>query len=886
MAELKFSPMMRQYLKLKKKYKDAILFFRVGDFYETFGTDAIIVSKELGIVLTSRDKERDKTPMAGVPHHSADQYIARLVRRGYKVAIAEQLEEPDPRKKVVARDVVRVITPGTIIEETLLEDKSNNYLASIVKAKKGFGFSIVDVSTGEFLTTQIEGNNAIDDLITEISRFFPRECIIPESQYNTDSDLIERIKNEIDVTFTSLPDYYFDVEYARETLIEHFNVNSLEGFGCENLPLAISSAGAIVLYLMDTQKTKLSNIRTLRTYFNRKYMMLDSTTIRNLELIQNFRDGSTRGTLLEVLDKTVTSMGSRLLKKWILQPLQNINEINLRLDAVDELTKKTIMRRALRDCIDKIYDLARIISRLNLGRLNPKDVIALKDSLKQVPLIASTIKDAESELLRELRSKLDGLPHLVELIEKAIVPEPPPTIQEGGIIKDGYNEELDKLRDILRQGKNWILSLEQKERARTGIKSLKVGYNKVFGYYIEVPKTHLSKVPKDYIRKQTLTHAERYITPELKEFETQVLTAEERIKELEYQLFLEIRDKICAETDNILKLADAIATLDVLSTFAEVAVENNYVKPIVDESDVIEIRDGRHPVVEKMIEENFVPNNTYLDNKSVQIMIITGPNMAGKSTYIRQVALIALLAHIGSFVPASYARIGLIDRIFTRVGAIDDISRRQSTFMVEMLETANILNNATDRSLIILDEIGRGTSTFDGMSIAWAVIEYIHNYIGAKTLFATHYHHVTQIEGILQRVKNYHIEVAEHGHKMIFLRKLVEGPTDKSYGIHVAKLAGLPDEVIDRARQILQYIESTSKIEIPVEKIKEEEKISEKRFLIEEEEITEEDLQPEILIEKEKKYPSLKEKLKEFETEREKEKKVEKTGQFTLEDFV
>ncbi|RKY02048.1 MAG: DNA mismatch repair protein MutS, partial [Spirochaetes bacterium] len=662
-----------------------------------------------------------------------------------------------------------------------------------------------------FLTTQIEGNNAIDDLITEISRFFPRECIIPESQYNTDSDLIERIKNEIDVTFTPLPDYYFDVEYARETLIEHFNVNSLEGFGCENLPLAISSAGAIVLYLMDTQKTKLSNIRTLRTYFNRKYMMLDSTTIRNLELIQNFRDGSTRGTLLEVLDKTVTSMGSRLLKKWILRPLQNINEINLRLDAVDELTKKTIMRRALRDCIDKIYDLARIISRLNLGRLNPKDVIALKDSLKQVPLIASTIKDAESELLRELRSKLDGLPHLVELIEKAIVPEPPPTIQEGGIIKDGYNEELDELRAISKQGKQWIANYEKEQKQLTKINSLKVKYNQVIGYYIEVTKSNLSNIPKDYIRKQSLSNSERFITTKLKEYEDKVLGAQEKINNLEYEIFVDLRKRLAKEVARIMDTSHILSMIDAITSLAEVAHKYNYCKPKIVTSDELLIEQGRHPVVERLNRnERFVPNDTLMDLDNNQLLIITGPNMAGKSTYIRQVALIVLMAHMGSFVPADKAVIPLVDRIFTRVGASDNLVMGQSTFMVEMKETARILKYATPKSLVILDEIGRGTSTFDGLSIAWAVAEYLIDspLRRCKTLFATHYHELTQLAELKRGVKNYNVAVREWNDKIIFLRKIVEGGSSRSYGIQVARLAGLPEEVIKRAREILKDLES------------------------------------------------------------------------------
>ncbi len=898
----RMSPLMRQYLSLKRKYPDAILFFRVGDFYETYGKDAILVSKELGIALTVRDRERDRTPMAGVPHHAAEPYIAKLVRRGYKVAIAEQLEEPSPKKKLVRRDVVRIITPGTVIEETILEDKFNNYLAGVVKAKKGYGVAFLDISTSEFFTTQLVGDRALDDLLTELSRFSPAEIVLPESLY-ADKEFVAKIREYLErVAFTPYPDYHFDYEFARETLLQHFKVTSLEGFGCEGMPLAVSAAGAVLSYVLDTQKMQVENIKTLKTYHVAQYMILDGTTIRNLELLQNFRDLSTRGTLLEVLDKTVTSMGSRLLKRWILQPLINVKEINRRLDAVEELVNNSFLREEIRELLDEVYDIERIISRLNLGRLNPKDMIALKESLKRIPQIADLLKDTKSDLLREIREDLNGLPEIVDLIERAIVDDPPPTVQEGGIIKDGFNEELDKLREVVRKGKQWILELEQRERARTGIKSLKVGYNKVFGYYIEVPKSQANRVPKDYIRKQTLTNAERFITPELKEYEAQVLNAEDRIKELEYQIFQEIRNKVCEKTEEIQKTAKALATLDVLTTFAKIAVEYNYVRPIVDDSDVIEIKAGRHPVVEQMIEEDFVPNDAYLNNTTDQILIVTGPNMAGKSTYLRQVALIVLLAQMGCFVPAKYARIGVVDRIFTRVGAVDDITKRQSTFMVEMLETANILNNATSRSLIILDEIGRGTSTFDGMSIAWAVIEYIHNRIGAKTLFATHYHHLTQIEQVLPRVKNYHVAVAEVDGKMIFLRKVKPGPSDRSYGIQVAKLAGLPPEVISRAEEILHLIEEQSNIRIPVEKIS---SVSAPEYDARAEETVAsiEDLMPEIEVKEDvkRKIERMREERVEEaavveegeevvseavtmeETEEEKKKKV---AQFTLDQFI
>lgn len=814
----KISPMMRQYFKMKQQLKDTILFFRVGDFYETFGEDAKIVSRELGIVLTSRDKERDKTPMAGVPHHSVDTYIARLIRKGYRIAIAEQMEEPSPKKPVVDRAIIRIITPGTILEENLLEDRTNNYLAALVKARKGFGIALVDISTGEFLTTQLEGSDVLSDVITELSRFMVRELIMPESLYEN-KEFVNRLLEELNLVITPYADYHFDPEIASHVLMDHFNVASLEGFGCANKPLAISASGAVISYLMDTQRAPLANIKTLKTYHITNYMILDATTIKNLELLQNFRDFSTHGTLVEVLDETVTPMGGRLLKKWILQPLLDVQQINDRLDAVEEFVKNIFLRKDLRQAISGIYDLQRIISRLNLNRINPKDLIGLKESLKLLPKIKKVLEEAKSKLLVVLHSSLDTFPEVVDLIERAIVPDPPATLQEGGIIRDGFNEQLDELRKIIREGKKWILDLERRERTRTGIKSLKIGYNKVFGYYIEVTKANLDKVPSDYIRKQTLTNAERFITPELKEFEEKVLSAEERVIQLEYELFDQVRKTICSYTEKIQKTADIIAVLDVLSTLAEIAVRYNYIKPIVDNSDVIEIKEGRHPVVERLIDEQFVPNDTYMDNNGNLILLVTGPNMAGKSTYVRQVALIVLLSQMGSFVPARYAHIGIIDRIFTRVGAVDDISRRQSTFMVEMLETANILNNATTRSLIILDEIGRGTSTFDGMSIAWAVIEYIHNHIRAKTLFTTHYHELTVLEEILPNVKNYHIAVAERDGKIIFIRRLLRGPSDRSYGIQVAKLAGLPEEVIDRASEIISHIEKESKIIIPIQKI-------------------------------------------------------------------
>ena len=811
--------MVKQYHEMKRKCGDAILFFQVGDFYETFEEDAKLVSRELGIVLTFKDKEKTLS-MAGVPIHGAGPHIARLVNHGYKVAICDQVEKPSPQKKLVKREIVRIITPGTVFDTDLLDAKANNYLAALVRGNVGYGLSLVDLSTGTFQTTHLTEKSAFDNLITEFSRYPIRECLLPRS-LSEDKDFMVSFRKEVphDIFFTPLEDYLFDPDYAEQTLLDHFGLTrgSLDGFGCGNLPLAISAAGSIISYLQETQKVPLTNIRSLRTHSISKYAILDLSTLQNLEILENIRDKSSRGTLLSVLDHTLTRMGSRLLKQWITHPLREPEKIQSRIDAVDELFRTIILRKDLTEVLENIYDLERIISRLSYLRASPKDLILLKTSLQKVPELIDLLKDVESPYLKTIsKDLLMESEDIVSLIEEAIVDDPPTTLTEGGIIKDGFDQQLDELREITKTGKNWLVDLEKTERKRTGIKNLRVGFNRAFGYYIEVTKSNLSKAPKDYIRRQTLVNAERFITPALKEWEEKILTAEEKINDLEYTIFIRIRDEICNYTESIQQAAHSIAKLDVICSFAEIAVQSRYTKPQIDDTDTIEIKKGRHPVVEQLINEDFIPNDSLLDRSGNQISIVTGPNMAGKSTFTRQIALIVLMAQMGSFIPADTARIGIVDRIFSRIGAVDDITRRQSTFMVEMTETANILNNATPQSLIILDEIGRGTSTFDGMAIAWAVVEYIHNNIGARTMLATHYRELVQLSDLLPRIKNYNVSVLEMGGKMIFIRRVVPGPSDRSYGVQVAKLAGLPPEVIERASKVLEKIESQSHIQIPI----------------------------------------------------------------------
>lgn len=807
----KITPMMQQYKEIKDKYKDAILFFRMGDFYEMFFDDAITASRELEIALTSRDA-KNEIPMAGVPHHSAESYISRLINRGYKVAICEQVEDPKEAKGIVKREVIRVITPGTITDNNALEEKKNNFLISVLLEENPreieAGLAFVDISTGEFGVTQFTSDKEYTRIIEEISRIDPVECI-------TSSDLLQNKKfiNLVKKKFNylsvdSFDDSAFIYKNAYSKLITHFKVNNLEKFGCESLPLAVQAAGAILEYLYQTQKTALKNINNLKTLIPQEFMNLDMATRRNLELVKSIRDGSKSGTLLWILDKTLTAMGGRMLRAWIEQPLLQKNKIEERLDAVENLLNNVIMREELREQLKEIYDLERLMGRITYGSANARDLIALKKSLKVLPNIRKSLTSCQSTKLLQLKNNLDVLEDICALIDLSIENDPPITVKDGGIIKPGYNEEVDELKKITREGKNLIASLEEEEKEKTGIKSLKIGFNKVFGYYIEVTKSNLSLVPDRYIRKQTLVNGERYITPELKEFETKILGAEERVKELEYNLFVDIREQISSQMKRIQECAKIIAELDVLSSFAEVASLYNYIKPLITNSDEIKIKNSRHPVIERVLkEELFVPNDVNLDCNRNQLVIITGPNMAGKSTYMRQVALIVLMAQIGCFVPADHAEISIVDRIFTRVGASDDLASGDSTFMVEMKEVSYIFKNATKRSLLILDEVGRGTSTYDGLSIAWAVIEYIHKHIGAKTLFATHYHELTQLEGKLDRVKNYKISVKEKGNDIIFLRKIVQGGADKSYGIHVASLAGLPYRVIKRAKEILGNLE-------------------------------------------------------------------------------
>jgi len=810
-----FTPMMKQYKAIKRQFPDAILMFRVGDFYEMFFDDAVKSSQLLQITLTSRQKgEGQHIPMCGVPYHAAETYIVRLIRQGYKVAICEQMEDPQLARGIVRREVTRVITPGVVVDASLLEEKKNNYLMAILPGKPRWGWAIADVSTGEFLTSEIESSRVKEKLKDELLRFKPTECLIPKSQEKNEY-LRQLLEMEISPLISCLEDWIFDNDNAYSNLTSHFGVQSLAGFGCENLSTAIGAAGAILYYLQETQKTALPHINRLIPYFPGEYMMLDQTTQRNLELIENLIEKSKKRTLLEVLDKTVTSMGGRLLRSWILKPLLDVNQIRLRQNAVEELASDPSRRQELREIMSQIFDLERYTARLSCGNVTPRDLVTLRESFRLFPQLKDNLSGCLSDLLIQMAAEIDEMPETVTLLDRALENNPPSSLREGGMIRCGYNLELDKLRTVVKDGKEWIAGLQARERERTKINSLKVGYNSIFGYYLEVTKPHLTRVPENYIRKQTLTNAERFITPELKEYESLILGAEEKIIELEYQIFQQLRTEVLTKVPSIQKNARIIAQLDVLTSLAQVAVENGYQKPEVNDNDVISIKDGRHPVVEKnLIKEKFVPNDAYLNSQENQLLIITGPNMAGKSTYLRQVALIVLLAQMGSFVPASQASIGVVDRIFTRVGATDNLVLGQSTFLVEMNETANILNNATTRSLIILDEIGRGTSTYDGVSIAWAVAEYIHNQnrLRAKTLFATHYYELTWLASSLPRVKNYNVAVREWNEEIVFLRKIMEGSADRSYGIQVARLAGLPSEVIQRAKEILALLEQNNEL--------------------------------------------------------------------------
>ena len=800
------SPMMQHYMETKKEYPDCVLFYRLGDFYEMFFDDALTVSKELEITLTGKDCGlSERAPMCGVPFHALDSYLYRLVQKGYKVAIAEQLEDPRQAKGLVKREVIRVVTPGTITSSQVLDETKNNYLMGIVYMDGIYGISTADISTGDFMVTEVDSDR---ELFDEINKFSPSEIICNNAFYMSGVDMDE-LKNRYQVVISALDSRFFGEESCRRILMEHFKVGALVGLGLEDYATGIIAAGAVMQYIYETQKSTLEHITTITPYSTGQYMVIDTSTRRNLELVETMREKQKRGTLLWVLDKTKTAMGARLLRACIEQPLIHRDEIIKRQNAVEELNMNYISREEICEYLNPIYDLERLIGRISYKTANPRDLIAFRSSLEMLPYIKRILGEFNSELLAELGRELDPLQDIFQLIGDAIVEDPPITVREGGIIKDGYNQEADKLRHAKTEGKNWLAELEAKEKEKTGIKTLKVKFNKVFGYYFEVTNSFKDQVPDYYIRKQTLTNAERFTTDELKQLEDIIMGAEEKLVSLEYDLFCEVRDKIGAEVIRIQKTAKSIAGIDVFCSLSVVATRRNYVKPSINDKGVIQIKNGRHPVVEQMMRDDmFVANDTYLDNGKNRLSVITGPNMAGKSTYMRQVALIVLMAQLGSFVPAQEADIGICDRIFTRVGASDDLASGQSTFMVEMTEVANILRNATRNSLLVLDEIGRGTSTFDGLSIAWAVIEHISNskLLGAKTLFATHYHELTELEGTIAGVKNYCIAVKEQGDDIVFLRKIVRGGADKSYGIQVAKLAGVPDSVIARAKEIAEEL--------------------------------------------------------------------------------
>lgn len=800
------SPMMQEYVKTKEEYKDCILLYRLGDFYEMFFEDALTASKELEITLTGKDCGlEERAPMCGVPFHSVETYINRLIEKGYKVAICEQVEDPKKAKGLVKREVVRIVTPGTTLDATSLDETKNNYLMSIVYIEDHFGCAIADITTGDCFLTELD---KAQKLLDEINKFTPAEIICNESFLMSGVDT-EDLKNRLGICIFSQEPWYFDDELCRKTLKEHFHVNSLEGLGIEEFESGVLAAGALFLYLQETQKTALSHMAGIRPYSAEKYMLIDSSSRRNLELVETLREKQKRGSLLWVLDKTKTAMGARTLRSYVEQPLIDQEEIENRLSAIEELNEHPMLRDEIREYLHPIYDLERLISRISYKSANPRDMIAFASSLEMIPHIKQVLKEFSSPVLKQLEEEMDSLLDISGLIKKAIVDEPPLAQKDGGIIREGYNEDVDKFRRSRTDGKKWLSELEARERERTGIRTMKIKYNRVFGYSLEITNTFKDQVPDNYIRKQTLTNAERYITQELKELEDLILGAEDKLYALEYELFSEVRDRVGAEVVRIQKTAKAVAAIDVLASLSLVAQRNNYVRPKINNTGVIDIKNGRHPVVEQMIENDmFIANDTYLDSQKKRISIITGPNMAGKSTYMRQTALIVLMAQIGSFVPAEKANIGIVDRIFTRVGASDDLASGQSTFMVEMTEVANILRNATSKSLLILDEIGRGTSTFDGLSIAWAVVEHISNtkLCGAKTLFATHYHELTELEGKISGVNNYCIAVKEKGDDIVFLRKIVKGGADKSYGIQVAKLAGVPDTVIQRAKELVEEL--------------------------------------------------------------------------------
>ena len=804
MAE--YSPMMQHYLQTKEEYPDCILFYRLGDFYEMFFEDAKIVSRELELTLTGKScGQEERAPMCGVPFHAYESYMNRLVAKGYKVAICEQMEDPKQAKGMVRREVIRVVTPGTNVNEQALDEGKNNYIMCIVSLSDQFGVATADVTTGDFFVTEVDSKRR---LLDEIYKFSPTEVVCNEALFMSGLD-IDDLKNRVGIVLYSLEHWYFDDSLCENTLKEHFRVNSLEGLGLADLECGMIASGSLLKYLYETQKNSLEQISAIHPYTTGKFMVLDSSTRRNLELVETLREKAKRGSLLWVLDKTKTAMGARMLRSFVEQPLIEKEEIEGRLDAIEELMQRAIDREELREYLNPVYDLERLLTRITYQSANPRDLTAFKSSIGMIPHIRGILLELQSKEIQGICEDMDTLEDLYTLIDAAIEEEPPITVREGGIIKDGYHEEIDRLREAKSQGKNWLAELEAKEREKTGIKNLKIKFNKVFGYYLEVTNSFKDLVPDYYTRKQTLTNAERYITPELKEMEDMILGAEDKLVQLEYELFRELREQIAKNVVRIQKTAKALAKIDVFASLALISEQNHYCRPSLNQNGRIDIKNGRHPVVEKMINNDmFIANDTYLDNQKNRISVITGPNMAGKSTYMRQTALIVLMAQIGCFVPAETADIGIVDRIFTRVGASDDLASGQSTFMVEMTEVANILRNATGNSLLILDEIGRGTSTFDGLSIAWAVVEHISNpkLLGAKTLFATHYHELTELEGKLDNVNNYCIAVKEKGDDIVFLRKIVKGGADKSYGIQVAKLAGVPDSVIERAKEIAEEL--------------------------------------------------------------------------------
>ncbi len=804
MAEL--TPLMQQYVEIKEQYKDCILFYRLGDFYEMFFEDAVTCAKELEITLTGKNLGQDeRAPMCGVPYHAVENYLSRLIAKGYRVAICEQVEDPKAAKGIVKREVIRIVTPGTNLNTQTLEEGKNNFLMGIVHTVNAYGIATVDITTGDFFVTEVDTERK---LLDEVNKYSPSE-IICNSTFLVSGIDISDLRNRLNISISDLEPWYFEEEACRKALMDHFQVASLNGLGLKDYSIGVVASGAIMLYLYETQKNSLSHLTRILPYSTSRYMILDSSTRRNLELVETLREKQKRGSLLWVLDKTKTAMGARLLRSYIEQPLIEKADITNRLDAIEELNNSAITREEIREYLNAVYDLERLISRISYKSAGPRDLIAFKNSLAMIPNIKLLLENSNCTLLQEIEGDLDPLRDLYNLIEAGIEEEPPITVREGGIIKDGYHEEVDRLRKAKTEGKNWLADLETKERESTGIKNLKIKFNRVFGYYLEVTNSYQNLVPDNWIRKQTLANAERYTTSELKELEDVILGAEDKLFSLEYELFCNIRDTISIEVQRIQKTARAIAKIDVFASLAYVSERNRFMRPIINEEGTIDIKDGRHPVVEQMISgDMFVANDTYLNNKEKRISIITGPNMAGKSTYMRQTALIVLMAQIGCYIPAASGNIGIVDRIFTRVGASDDLASGQSTFMVEMTEVANILRNATKNSLLILDEIGRGTSTFDGLGIAWAVVEHIANpkLLGAKTLFATHYHELTELEGKIDSVNNYCIAVKEQGEDIIFLRKIIPGGADKSYGIQVAKLAGVPDGVLKRARDIVEEL--------------------------------------------------------------------------------